>query len=100
MCRPSSGRPRFAASLPPFTNPVRRCDVTFFKLSLGVLGGAAAVLWAMPSDITAQRVTATSGMQVLENRSDAASAYWTPARMAAAQPVAEKIPLASPLNNL
>jgi V8-like Glu-specific endopeptidase len=73
--------------------------VTFFKLSLGVLGGAAAVLWAMPSDLSAQRGRTTTGMQVLENRSDAA-AYWTPARMAAAQPVGEKIPLASPLNTL
>ena len=58
----------------------------FFKLALGVAGLTAALLWAMPSNVSAQRGRTPSGVQLLENQA-AASTYWTAARMAAAQPM-------------
>jgi V8-like Glu-specific endopeptidase len=73
--------------------------VRSFKVVLAVAGVTAVWLWATPASVSAQRGATANGMQLLENRGEAAG-FWTASRMAAAQPMPERIPLASPINNL
>ncbi|MEO8257374.1 MAG: hypothetical protein ABI868_08525 [Acidobacteriota bacterium] len=70
-----------------------------FKLAIGIGAAAAAAMWVTTSSVSAQLGRSGAAVEVLQNRAGAAG-YWTAERMAAAQPVAEKIPVASPLLNL